>query len=197
MMHLGARRGFSLMELVLVMSVGAVLMVVNVGWLHQSMKYASSIKQRQRHHQSLTRLAWALRDDVRSCDSMSFDGDEQLLLDWIDGAQVRYAISDHSLILEKRKSTAANATVVGREVFKLAPGSTIRWDASEMPEWVSLVVDRANQGFSDFPKDGDESNSLEAGSVPIDFHVRVSPWQRLVGVISLDRVNTQEEEASK
>ena len=196
MTHFGARRGFSLMELMVVMSVAAVLMVVNVGWLHQSMKHASTIKQRQRHHQNLTRLAWALRDDVRRSDSMSFDGDEQLLLDWKDGTQVRYVISDTSLLMEKRESKAAEATVLGREVFKLAPGSTIRWDVAEMPEWVSLVVERAHKSVSQLPNDSGNSQSFETGSVPIDFHVRVAPKRHPASVISLDRANT-EEQASK
>jgi prepilin-type N-terminal cleavage/methylation domain-containing protein len=196
MTRFGARPGYSLMELMMVMSVAAVLMVVNVGWIHQTMKFASSMTQRQRHHQNLTRLAWALRDDVRQSDSMSIDGDKQLLLDWKNGTQLRHTISNTSLVIEKRAPEVTEAPVIMREVFKLAPGSTIRWDASELPEWISLVVYRANQIAAELPQDGDETRSLETGSVPIDFHVRVAPRRRAPTVISLDRANTQKE-ASK
>ena len=51
------RRGTSLVEMVVVISVSSALMVVAVGWIHQSLKLGSIMDQRQEHHQSVLRLA--------------------------------------------------------------------------------------------------------------------------------------------
>ena len=111
-------QGYSLIELMMVISVATVIMGVNVGWIHQTMKFASSMKQRQRHHQNLTRLAWELRDDVWQSDSMKVNGDSELLLDWNDGTQVSYKISNTSLVVEKREELA-DGPRINREVFAL------------------------------------------------------------------------------
>ena len=190
----GKRRGHSLIELMMVISVAAVIMVVNVGWIHQSMKFASSMRQRQRHHQNLTRLAWALRDDVWQSDSMTMKGDGRLLLNWNDGTQVSYEITNTSLVVEKREELAEGPRIKN-EVFELHPGSTIRWDTAELPNWISLVVFRENKGVSVLATEQAESSLPATDSVPIDFHLRVAPKRRALAVIGSDRTRTDGEDS--
>jgi prepilin-type N-terminal cleavage/methylation domain-containing protein len=167
-------RGFTLMELLIVMSIASVLLLVTIGWIHQSMKYASVIKQRQRNHINLTRLAWALRDDVRECQFMSMADENRLVLTSGE-TQISYTISDSSLMVEKKFGKEAQPMI--REAYELPASSTIDWDTSEMPDWITLVVYRGGPGGPDL----DNSLSLEpstsssqASTMPVDLHVRVA-----------------------
>ena len=160
------RNGYTLIQLLLVMSVAVVLMTVNVGWIHQTMKFSSVMKQRQQHHWNLTRIAWELRDDVRSSESISMDGDQQLVIEGNDGEKKIYAISKDSLTIE----ILDNESAIKRETLALAPNSIAYWDNSELPDWISLVVERGPQVLAN--QTSAETRSKDSA---VDLHVRVSP----------------------
>ena len=193
----GARNGYSLLELLLVMSALSVLMVINLGWLHQSMKFSSSMTQNQRHHQALTRLAWMLRDDVRECKTMSING-QQLLLNCKNGNQVQYTITKTGSVQVKKKALSSpTSSNTIREEFKLHPGSNIRWDASELPDWISLIVYRANRGNTGSAKTEARSSDEFSDSVPIDLHVRVAPTGRSHPIFDVKQSSVAASEESK
>jgi prepilin-type N-terminal cleavage/methylation domain-containing protein len=164
------RRGYSLIELLLVMSVAVVIMLVNVGWIHQTMKFSSLMDQRQQHHQNLTRLAWELRDDVHHSNSLAMDGDDRLVLARNDGTSVTYTISAASLDLTRRRDNT-----IQRETFGLTSNSQVYWDTSELPDWISLIVARGPEGLAK-RRSGESELRYEArDSTAVDLHVRVSP----------------------
>lgn len=166
------RGGFSLLELMVSISVTAALLAVTVGWMHQTMKCSSQIKQRQHHHLNITRLAVSLREQVRDCDSISMENEHQLTLQWRDGTRASYRIEGDRIRFEKIDgSSPGNGLPVVREVFPVSKQSSVQWESSEMPEWISLVVSRTRERVTNV--DADERG-------PIDLHVRVAPnrWQR-------------------
>ena len=171
MKRLNQRHGYSLIELLLTMSVAVVIMMVNIGWIHQTMKFSSVMEQRQQTHQNLTRLAWELRDDVHHSSSLSMDGDDRLVLEQNDGTIATYSISGASLNLEKRRED----DTIQRETFVLSPNSQVDWDTSELPDWISLVVARAPEGIAKRRSGETELRSDTRGTMAVDLHVRVSP----------------------
>ena len=164
------RRGFTLIQLLLTMSVAVVIMMVNVGWIHQTMKFASRMDQRQQTHQTLTRLAWDLRDDVHHSSSLSMDGEDRLVLELNDGTVVTYSISGTSLDLERNRDDET----IQREAFIVSPDSQIDWDTSELPDWISLIVTRGPTGLASHGAEETELRSDESKTMAVDLHVRAS-----------------------
>lgn len=191
MNHRRSPRGYTLIELLLVMSVAVVLMMVNVGWIHQTMKFSSLMKQRQRHHQNLTRLSRDLRDDVRNSKTISMDGENRLVLKLNDDAIVAYAISATSVEVERLN----NETMIARESFELAPESNAYWDTSEMPDWISLVVARGRDGLAGQTATESNPTTIAMNQGAADLHVRVRPnrWDTSLAKLGPD----ENEEGSK
>ena len=173
------RQGYTLIEMLFVISVAVVVMMVNVVWIHQTMKFSSLMKQRQQHHQNLRRLAWELRDDIRSSRSISMVGENRLKLERNDGTETTYTISDFALNVESRD----NASTIKREKFALSPSSIIYWDTSELPNWISLFVARGPQVLAN-PSIAETASFREDSAV--DLHVRVSPNRWKVATVEQD-----------
>ena len=171
MKHAKQQRGYTLIELLLVMSIAVVLMMVNVGWIHQTMKFSSRMDQRQRHHQNLKRLAWELRDDVHQSESLAMDGDNRLVLTQNDGVELTYTISATSVDAERR----SNETIIRRETYDLAPNSKVEWETAEVPNWITLIVTRGREGLAEqkLKKPLDPASARD--SPVVDLHVRVGP----------------------
>lgn len=74
------RRGFSLIQLTLLMPALLVLFLLTVAWIHQTMTFSSNIKKQQSQHQNLTRLATQFRRDVQRCESISMVNEQQICL---------------------------------------------------------------------------------------------------------------------
>jgi prepilin-type N-terminal cleavage/methylation domain-containing protein len=178
------RRGYTLIELVVVISMTSVLLVVVVGWLHQSLKFGSSMRERQRNHRSLTELAWQLRDDVRQSESIAVEDNNRLVIKSLGGNTTSYTLSNSKSVVERKENGSSNQ----QSQFELSDSSVAHWDTSEMPDWISLVVSKqpdgkfspANQATTN--KDsksntmpGDPILTHEEHQKPIDLHVRVGP----------------------
>ena len=175
-------RGFTMVEMVISMSVASVLLVVTVAWIHQSLKLTSIVKQRQRNHTNLTRLAREIRDEVRDSESVSMVGDNQLVLN-ASGRNITYTISKASVIVEKRNENPNAKPALARDAFVLSPNSIVRWETSELPDWISLVVYRGREGLpspgSIAVPDSSESQPVNEELLPVDLHIRVAPnrWE--------------------
>lgn len=165
------RGGYTLIELVLIISVSTVILGINVGWIHQTMKFAAATKQRQQHHQALTRLAWELRHDVQASQSISMNGASQLVLSSAGGLQTTYTVSGSELLVEKQKTQST----VKRERFALDQDSISVWDSTEMPDWITLRVYRGGENASPQAAEIAENIMKEQASTAVDLHVRVGP----------------------
>jgi prepilin-type N-terminal cleavage/methylation domain-containing protein len=176
------RSGYTLIELMVVLSVSSTLLMVSVGWIHQSMTLASTMRDRQHHHQNLMRLSRQLRDDVHHGRSVSMASDQQLVITFADDQKLSYTITDNGIW---RRSINGGGPV-SQDSFEFSQPVAARWDASELPDWISLVVARKHRVSTpiDGPlTDGSMSTAIRGDSWPIDLQVRaaIGRWDSLGG----------------
>ena len=177
------RSGYTLIELMVVLSVSSTLLMVAVGWIHQSMTLASAMRDRQHHHQSLMRLSRQLRDDVHRGVSASMASDEQLVITFADGKKLSYTIKENGIW---RQSIGGDGPVL-QDNFEFFRPVAARWDVSELPDWISLVVVREPRVATpiDGPMiDGSTPTAVSVDSRPTDLQVRaaISRWGSFGGV---------------
>lgn len=163
------RRGVSLIETMIAVSVSATILLVAIGWIHQSFKLAKTVKQKQQHHQQLIRLGDQFRQDVRLCQQVSRDADGRLVLRNPERGDVLYEV-DKATVSRAYLSTAAGKT--HRENYPLISGSDISWDDTELPQWITLTIRRSSGVV-------DRSDSRTADT-PVDLRVRVAVGRWLV-----------------
>ena len=164
MRRLQKSQGFTLIELIVVISVTSTLATVNVGWIYQTFKFASQMRQRQSHYTNMNRLAVKFRDEVRSSDTIKLEDEDNLVLRFGDGSFVRYMISNSQESVELNVEKWQDDSVVARERFTLMQGTQLRLETTEMPDAISLIVAR-NSGI----EDKDQSTEI------VDLQVRVRP----------------------
>ena len=136
------RQGYSLVEMLVVMTVSAALMVIAIGWIHQSLKLATLSRNRQIHHQNLLALAHQLRTDTQCSQSMVIDDDSKLVLRSADKGMLVYAIESAGV----RRVHHELGESKSQEFYRLSSGSKAAWDASELPGWITLRIQRS-RGF--------------------------------------------------
>lgn len=158
------RRGSSLIETMIAVSVSATILLVAIGWIHQSFKLAKTVKQKQQHHQQLIRLGDQFRQDVRLCQQASRDADGRLVLRSEEQGDVVYGV-DKATVSRTNRSTVAQKT--HREQYPLVSGSDIRWDDTELPQWITLMVRRS-------PGVAERSDTRSGTDAPVDLRVRVA-----------------------
>lgn len=158
------RRGSSLIETMIAVSVSATILLVAIGWIHQSFKLAKTVKQKQQHHQKLIRLGDQFRQDARLCQQASRDADGRLVLRSEEQGDVVYEV-DKATVSRTNLSTVAQKT--HRENYPLVSGSDIRWDDSELPQWITLMVRRS-------PGVAERSDTSRPVDAPVDLRVRVA-----------------------
>ncbi|HBJ34546.1 MAG TPA: hypothetical protein DDZ51_07235 [Planctomycetaceae bacterium] len=150
-------------------SVSATILLVSIGWIHQSFKLAKAVKQKQQHHQQLMRLGDQFRLDVRLCQQVSRDDDGRLVLRSEERGDVVYEV-DRNAISRAYLSTATEKT--HRENYSLIAGSDISWDDSELPQWITLMI-RRSPGVA-------ERSDRKSTTAPVDLKVRVAVGRWLV-----------------
>ncbi len=163
------RRGTSLLETMIAVSVSATVMLVSVGWIHQSFKLAKIVKQKQQHHQQLMRLSDQFRQDVRLCQQVLHDAGGRLVLRSEELGDVVYEVDESVVSRDYQPGDAANTH---REQYPLVSGSDIHWDDTELPQWLTLVV-RRSRGVAERT----ESSPVDS---PVDLRVRVAVGRWLI-----------------
>ena len=162
------RRGVSLLQLTLLMPALMVLFLLATTWIHQTMTFSSTIKKQQSQHLSLTRLADQFRRDVQRCQSVSVVNDQQVQLQNKDLSKIVYKISDHSVQCWQNSSAGQP---IRQDEFGLASGSISKFDDSELPKWITLVIRR-----DPFPRQQLERQTSQLNETLItELHVRTSP----------------------
>ena len=141
------RRGSMLVELMVVIPMFATLLVLTIGWIHQSIQLASTMRMRQRQHQHLLILSRHFRDDVHRAEEIAGDDPQTLVITRDDATEVTYRLGGRRITrrwkrLERRDGSPPDRPATGGEQYELAGGSFARWDQSEIPQWVTLVVER-------------------------------------------------------
>lgn len=173
--------GFTLIELMVVISVTSVLIVMTAAWLNETMKFSARVRGLERHHRQLTRLATKFRFDVRHGESIAVQDRTRLVISYPGGREIVYAIFGNSVQLEE---LVGNRT--RREKYTLARNSMVDWDVSQLPDSIGLVVTRGNTASLTSNKTSSEEMPIliDKTQMLIDLHVNVSvnrwPGSRIV-----------------
>ncbi len=127
------RCGYTLIEIISVMGIFSLLMSISVAWIIQTMRYDSAVRARLNDHKMLLLLDRQLRDDIQRGQSMLID-DNQLVIDFGSNQSATYALNNNRMVYQQSSGR--------REIYRFLDSSSARWETSEMPDSIGLVVQR-------------------------------------------------------
>ena len=140
------RRGAtSLIEVVVMMSVGMVMLGIAMTTIHLLLRAERHSTQAVWHSATITRLSRVLRDDVHAVreaavEAADDDGPAKLILTDDDDCVIVYSIEEHEL----KRVESVGETVERRNSFFLPVGSSLHFEqAAGRPSMVRLVIERA------------------------------------------------------
>jgi prepilin-type N-terminal cleavage/methylation domain-containing protein len=147
------RSGYTLIEMLAVMSLFSILMSLAVAWILQTMKFDAAVRERLEYHQTLLTIDRLLRDDIRRARAISVDENQQLLMVFSRTNQVEQSASFQLTPSEIRYTRRAGRVIERSETFRLDSRGSCRWDLSELPSSIGLIVDRTSAAGDDSPTD--------------------------------------------
>jgi prepilin-type N-terminal cleavage/methylation domain-containing protein len=137
------RRGVSLVELLIVISVATVIVGICVTTIHVLLRSERDQSRAVRTAVTLSRLTEVFRDDVHATSNAEIVSHEaqpsRLTLSDADGRQIGYSADGHLL---QRVETARGAEI-HRDTFHFPSGSTMRFERDESPRLVRMIIDVA------------------------------------------------------
>jgi len=156
----GTRSGYTLIEIVSVMSIFSVLMSIAVAWILQTMRFDSIVQERMTNHGVMMQLNQRLRDDIRHGQSMSMRDDEQLTISQLtillgDNRSATYRLSPHRLDYRRQNEQG----IEQHESYRFLDDSSVHWDTSAMPNSIGLIVRR---------------NAETGNASPVDLNIRAT-----------------------
>jgi len=156
-------KAFSLIEMLMTMTMGSSLMLLAIGLVHQSLSLSKLGKARSEHDNSLNRLAQQFRSDAHSASAVLAASAESLQLSMPDSTTVTYRAEESSV---RREQTALEGPQ-SHERFQFEPLCNIQF---RVPADSSLAQFQLERNFKnhEFP-------------VRIDLQViaQVGRWQKL------------------
>ncbi len=123
------RLGFSLIELIVTMTAGAIVFGLSVSAVDRTMKLSQDASARAEHQLALARLGRQLRSDVHAADdfhSITENSTIRLEMKSEQSTTVTYKFNGSTVT---RESTQKGTTAVSRETYRLAGTSRVRLDA--------------------------------------------------------------------
>lgn len=161
------RHAHSLVELMIVLSLLSSLITVSIGWIHQSMKLSKQMNSRQAHQTNLTRLTRMIRDDARTANDASVNGQTLEL----PSLQVVYQV-DGPVI---QRTEQIDASTTRTDVFELQPGSRVIWNDTELPKAITLQIKRSSGTPipSRLPQTNDSNTANSDTTDRNDLHLRM------------------------
>jgi hypothetical protein len=139
------RRGAaSLIEVVVLMSVGMVMLGIAMTTIHLLLRAERHSTQAVWHNTIITRMSRVLRDDVHTARDAAIEADDDgpatLNLTLDDDRHIVYTIEEHEL----KRIESTGETVKRRNSFFLPVGSSLQFEqAAGSPPAVRLVIQRA------------------------------------------------------
>ncbi len=162
--------GYSLVELIVMMSAITMVMSVAVSWIHASMKFGSAVKDRAAVHQQLSRLSEDLRIRIALCDIVSVDDNTMKLKR--DGIETLYVIKNSVIERVHRPKSQDDAGNDRLEIYSIGNNVEATWGAEELPDWVSLTIKQKPV----VAVSGDLSKSIGSLETPkLQFYLRAGP----------------------
>ena len=137
------RSGFTLVEMLVVLSVAAVMLGVSVSTIHLLLDAEREAARSVRFNTSVARLAQAFRSDIHASRHVELPASEAgkpiVLVATADGGQIRYELDEH---LATRIETEGGRQV-HREVYYFPLHSRMRFEHQPDQKLVRLEIDMA------------------------------------------------------
>ncbi|QEG34666.1 prepilin-type N-terminal cleavage/methylation domain-containing protein [Bythopirellula goksoeyrii] len=130
--------GFTLIEVMVSISVSSVLMVLSLGMVHRVMNLESSSRDQARVSRSMTRLGHDFRSDVQRSSAVETDHEAVLELTFADGAVVTYRVLDEHVLREQ----AVDDSRTRREYYNLPADADVEFTEHVSPTRWEISVTR-------------------------------------------------------
>ncbi len=136
------RSGLTLIEMLVVMSVSAVLLSMVGVWTFKLLQFSNHIRQKQDDMYGMNRLAADFRSDVRMANQISIVDQNEIALQYPGDQQITYRLlnDDFSSVIQVQQMIGDR--IVRREEYRLSEYCLAVWELAEYPDWVSLVICR-------------------------------------------------------
>ena len=168
------RAGFTMLHMMVVISVLPLLLVVATTWVHESMKMSNRFKHRRETNVMLNHFSNQFQNDVHGCKSSSLNSESnQVELTGHEGQQVIFQIEDGQI----NKTVTVDGEVVGRESFRLSDEYFAEWDTEVESDRVALKVLRYPT-----PLNRSAPESLDASDAKLELVVsaKANRWKQTV-----------------
>ncbi len=133
-------RAFTLIEMLMTMTMGSSLMLLAIGLVHQSLSLSKLGKVRGEHDLTVSRLAQQFRADVHSAATVKAASADSLQLEMPDGTAITYSVKDATL--QRFRTTIEG--VNGYEQFRFEPLCRVQFRSQTADEVVLLQLERRN-----------------------------------------------------
>ncbi len=140
------RPAFTLIELVLTMTVGSSLMVLSIGLLQQSMRLATLARHRAETHRALDRLASEFRHDLHRAVQCSIEQPNRIDLVMGDSTEVSYIAQSNVVTREQGGGGEAQdaSQPLRRESYDLGEGGSATFEKSDRADLASMTISTAS-----------------------------------------------------
>ncbi len=128
------RKAFTLIEMLIAITIGSSLMVTSVALLHRSFELHRLAQERTQREQLLARFIQQFRRDVYTAVDVEIRPSSELTLEFVDQNQISYLTQDNQLI--RQVSGQKN----GRNSIRLGPANFASFELSDDGRRVILIV---------------------------------------------------------
>jgi len=130
------RRGYLMLDLLIVMTLTIVVLSTSSIWLYKTMQYSSTVKQRDIHARNISRISRQLRTDASDAESISVQA-KTLTLSTASKTKIEYTIDDNAI---HRKMTGGEQT--HHDDFAFIDNATLTWRKDDGTDSASLEIRR-------------------------------------------------------
>jgi Tfp pilus assembly protein FimT len=138
-----ARRGVTIVEVLIVITVASAVMGVAITLLHLLLRSERNHSREIRTTVTLSRLTDLFRQDAHAATKLAVTpagaGAAELKLAETSGPDIAYTANEHVL----SRVESAQATIAHRDQFHFPPGSEIRFEHDESPSRARIVIEMA------------------------------------------------------
>ena len=134
------RKGISLIETTIAVSVSSILLLLTIGILHQTLRLSTKAKNRTDFQQSNVRLASQFREDVHRAISADLGQNGSLVLTYKDLESVTYRLEKgfHSFLV--RETKASSNERIRQDTFRLIDNCRCEFTIQDDPNRVTLEI---------------------------------------------------------
>ena len=172
--RIAERSGFTLLQLLIVVSILPLLLISATTWVHESLKMSNRFKHRRETNVVLNHFSNEFQNDVHGCKSLELNSDlNQVELTGHEGQKVVFQIQDGQV----NKIVTVGGEVVGREDFRLSNEYFAQWDVEAGADRAALKVLRYPTPLS---SSAPESLDAPDAKVELVISAKANRWKQTV-----------------